>query len=153
MRILELKIPPGLLLLSFIAFIWVISTALPRFNLSAFGHYILLFTFAGAGLFISLTGVNSFRKADTTVNPLEPQRASFLVRSGIYKYTRNPMYLGFVFILSGWAFFRGSFYSLAIVAVFIFYMNRYQIKPEERELESIFGEQYVRYKKDVPRWL
>ena len=95
----------------------------------------------------------SFRRAKTIVNPTKPDATSSLVVSGIYKYTRNPMYMGFVLVLLGWAAFLSNLSAMALVPVFIVYMNRFQIQPEERVLSSLFPHEYPAYRAKVRRWV
>ncbi|AEJ04528.1 hypothetical protein PSTAB_1247 [Stutzerimonas stutzeri] len=84
---------------------------------------------------------------------MQPQQASVLVESGIYQYSRNPMYLGFAIILAAWALALGSPLTLLGVVAFVLYMNRFQIAPEEWALEALFGESFVRYRARVRRWI
>ena len=84
---------------------------------------------------------------------MQPESASALVVSGIYRLTRNPMYLGFLLILLGWALFLSNGLAVLAVPAFVFYMNRFQIEPEERALAAIFGAEFVAYKSHVRRWL
>jgi protein-S-isoprenylcysteine O-methyltransferase Ste14 len=95
----------------------------------------------------------SFRKAKTSVNPTKTNLTSTLVTDGIYKNTRNPMYVGFLFFLIGWGFILYNIYSMTLCIGFVLYMNRFQIQPEEKALMSIFGEEFVDYKRRVRRWL
>lgn len=108
---------------------------------------------AGTGAFISVSAVVSFRKARTTVNPTAPEECSSLVISGVYKMTRNPMYLGLLIFLLAWGLFLSNLYSLVLSAGFVLYMNRLQIQPEERALEACFGAEFLAYKNRVRRWL
>ena len=105
------------------------------------------------GLFFSVSGVVSFRRAKTTVNPLKPESATSLVTSGIYQYTRNPMYVGFVMYLFAWAAYLNSIWSVALIALFIIYIHRFQILPEEKALEGIFGQVFINYRNQVREWL
>ncbi len=105
------------------------------------------------GVAVCLAGVLSFRLARTTVNPLRPETATALVDSGIYRHTRNPMYLGFAMILVAWALYLDSPFTLLGVVGFVLYMNRFQIIPEERALQALFGEQFSSYRARVRRWL
>jgi protein-S-isoprenylcysteine O-methyltransferase Ste14 len=98
-------------------------------------------------------GVVSFRRAGTTVNPLTPEASSTLVRAGVYTLTRNPMYLGFLMLLLGWAIYMSNAFALLFVPVFVVYMNRFQIEPEEKALGSRFGQAFVTYTTCVRRWL
>lgn len=106
-----------------------------------------------AGGLIALAGVAAFHKARTTVNPLAPARASALVTGGVYGITRNPMYLGMLLVLLGWAVWLGNVAALLGPAVSVLVLNQLQIKPEERILRQRFGEAYVRYAARVRRWL
>ncbi|MBY4678428.1 methyltransferase family protein [Marinobacterium arenosum] len=105
------------------------------------------------GVLVALAGVLSFRRAHTTVNPMQPGDASSLVVSGIYRFSRNPMYLGMALVLLGWAFHLAHPVSLAMLALFVGYMNRFQIVPEERAMQQLFGEQFDLYRRRVRRWL
>lgn len=105
------------------------------------------------GLVVCLAGVLSFRRARTTVNPLKPESASALVNSGIYRYTRNPMYLGFAMMLLAWALFLAWPAAGLGVVAFVLYLNRFQIGPEERALDRLFGEDFARYCAQVRRWI
>jgi protein-S-isoprenylcysteine O-methyltransferase Ste14 len=87
------------------------------------------------------------------VNPLQPDAASSLVSGGVYRWTRNPMYLGMALVLLAWAVYLSSIAALAVLPLFIVYINRFQIEPEERALEARFGAQFERYRKAVRRWL
>jgi len=105
------------------------------------------------GALTCLAGVRYFRRAKTTVNPMKPESASALVASGIYRYSRNPMYLGFLLMLLGWALWLSNASALLLLPAFVLYMNRFQICPEERALLSLFGPDYMQYRARVRRWL
>ena len=87
------------------------------------------------------------------MNPLKPDTSSSLVGSGVYKLTRNPMYLGFLMLLLAWAIYLSNAFALLFVPMFLVYMNRFQIEPEERALTSRFGQEFVAYTRRVRRWL
>ena len=105
--------------------------------------------------FMMITGsaVLSFRRAHTTVNPMQPSSASSLVTSGIYRYTRNPMYLGMLFVLVGWALYLANVLVFLFLPAFILYMNRFQIEPEERAMTALFGQEFLEYASRVRRWI
>ena len=109
--------------------------------------------FAVAGALISFLGVVSFRRAGTTVNPLNPAASSSLVRSGVYAFSRNPMYLGFAAMLLSWGIYLSNAVSLLFTPLFVLYMNRFQIEPEEDALRSRFGQEFDTYARRVRRWL
>jgi protein-S-isoprenylcysteine O-methyltransferase Ste14 len=150
---LELKIPPVLVVVLFVILMWLISLLLPGFHTSAQFRMLACVVLAGIGALFSVSAVLSFRKARTTVNPTAPETCSSLVISGVYKMTRNPMYLGLLFFLLAWGLFLSNLYSLIFSASFVLYMNRFQIQPEERALETCFGAEFLAYKNQVRRWL
>jgi protein-S-isoprenylcysteine O-methyltransferase Ste14 len=153
MQVLELKIPPVPLVLIMTALMWLASWAMPAFEFEFPARDFLSVSVAVAGFIISGFGIVSFRRARTTVNPMKPDSTSSLVMSGIYRLTRNPMYLGFLLVLLGWATFLSNALAFLFLPVFIFYMNRFQIEPEEKALRSLFGQQFVAYTSQVRRWL
>ena len=108
---------------------------------------------AALGAALGLAGVIQFHRAKTTVNPLRPDAVSALVSGGVYRWTRNPMYLGMAAMLLGWAIYLGSIAALAALPLFIVYLNRFQIGPEERALEARFGAEFEAYRRRVSRWL
>lgn len=153
MQALENRIPPPLVATLFALFMWGFSSAVPGIEVSdslRIGSTVAVLLL---GAFFCLAGVLSFRRARTTVNPLKPETASALVSSGIYRVSRNPMYLGFALFLAAWAVFLASPWALVGVLGFILYMNRLQIAAEERALELLFGAEFDRYKSRVRRWL
>jgi protein-S-isoprenylcysteine O-methyltransferase Ste14 len=105
------------------------------------------------GIICSTLGVGSFRRARTTVNPLRPEAATALVVSGIYRVTRNPMYLGFLFLLLGELVWLGNPIAACVAPAFVVYLTRFQIRPEEAALRERFGLEYSKYAARVRRWL
>lgn len=100
-----------------------------------------------------IAGVVEFRRANTTVNPHLPNNSAHIVTSGIYRITRNPMYLGMLFVLCAWAVYVSNATGVIFPALFALYITRFQIEPEERVLTAKFGEPYVTYLREVRRWL
>jgi protein-S-isoprenylcysteine O-methyltransferase Ste14 len=153
MRILELKIPPPALALVVAVLMWLVARASPGYAIvfpSRIGFAVGL---AIAGVLFSIAGVVAVRQAKTTINPHKPHAASTLVTSGVYTFTRNPMYLGLLLVLTGWAIFLSNALACAFLPVFVIYMNYFQIKPEERALTSRFGKDFEEYRKQARRWL
>jgi protein-S-isoprenylcysteine O-methyltransferase Ste14 len=135
------------------ATMWFVAKAAPGLGfVMPYGSAIAV-GLALAGLVVSFLGVAAFKHAQTTVNPMTPGAASSLVVAGIYHRTRNPMYLGFVLVLLGWAAFLSNALAFALLPGFVLYMNRFQIMPEERALESRFGQEFVDYTHRVRRWI
>lgn len=95
----------------------------------------------------------AFRKLKTTVDPMNPDKASKLVTIGIYAITRNPMYLAMLLLLLGWSIKLANPLNLLLLILFIWFMNQFQIKPEEEALTKIFGKEYLAYCKKVRRWI
>lgn len=153
MHYLDKKIPPLLVAVCFGLAIWVLSRFAPALDLSPIAKTAITLAAVLAAAVFGVAAVVSFRRARTTVNPLQPEAASALVTSGIYRYTRNPMYVAMALLLvalSAWLAFP---WSLLCVAGFVSYMNRFQIAPEERALEALFSEEYRRYCARVRRWV
>lgn len=153
MHLLEHRIPPPLVAALFGAAMWVLARVVPGLALALpirIGATAAIFL---VGAVFCLAGVASFRRARTTVNPLKPEQASALVSSGVYRWSRNPMYVGFALFLVAWAAWLASPWTLLGVAGFVLYMNRFQIGPEERALAALFGDEFRRYCARVRRWL
>jgi protein-S-isoprenylcysteine O-methyltransferase Ste14 len=87
------------------------------------------------------------------VNPFAPDKSSTLVIDGIYRYTRNPMYLGLALLLVALAAFLGNAWSATVVPAYVWYMTQFQIKPEERALLEKFGSEFRAYTNSARRWL
>ncbi|MCM0611264.1 isoprenylcysteine carboxylmethyltransferase family protein [Marinobacter sediminum] len=153
MRVLASKVPPLLLAAVVGACMWGVSQVTGRMpvpEIVRMGGAALLLAL---GVFFSVAGVISFRQANTTVDPRKPEAASSLVSSGIYRFSRNPMYVGFALALSAWAVFLASAWSLSGVVGFVLYLNHFQIIPEEQALRELFGEEFRAYESRVRRWL
>lgn len=153
MNWLEHRVPPPLVATVFGGLMWLISPQVPGIDATASWHLAASVAVMLVGVAVCLAGVLSFRLARTTVNPLKPETATALVSSGIYRYTRNPMYLGFAIALVAWSIYLVSLVALLGVAGFMLYMNRFQIGPEEDALASLFGEDFAAYRTRVRRWL
>jgi len=150
---LELKIPPLVLLGICAALSWSTAMFLPEISFQFPGKPIVATVLAVIGAMVSISGVLTFRRAHTTVDPRYPEKSTVLVAYGIYRLTRNPMYLGFLLLLAAWAVHTSNIMGLLILPAFVLYMNRFQIGPEERILRSKFGNSFADYEKSVRRWL
>lgn len=153
MQFLALKIPPLIVLFICAGLMSVIDTLFPQQLLSINISLSLLGIVMFIGCIIILTGVFTFKKAQTTVNPTNPESTSSLMTIGIYKKTRNPMYVGMACCLLSWALWLSNPLTLTFVIGFIFYIDRFQIKPEEQALTKLFQQDYLNYLKETPRWL
>ena len=130
---------------------WLI--AVPALDFALPGREMLAAIFFVVALIVGLSAVLGFHRAKTTVNPLKPDAASALVVRGIYRWTRNPMYLAMLLVLVAWACIVANWAALAILPLFVIYLNRFQIVPEERALHARFGAQFENYRRKVRRWL
>lgn len=153
MSMIELKVPPLILVLVAGTVMWTIALAAPSFTWSFPHRRLVGLVIALVGGVVEILGIVAFIKARTTFNPTTPHAASSLVTEGIYRISRNPMYLGFLLALVGWAAFLGNTLSLAIIPGFVVYMNRFQIVPEERVLLAMFGDDFAAYMQRVRRWI
>ena len=93
------------------------------------------------------------RDSNTTISPLKPEKATSLIVSGIYMYSRNPMYLGMLFILISISIRFNIIGGIISISTFIIYITKFQIIPEEEQLKRIFGEKILNYKKKTRMWL
>lgn len=150
---LEKKIPPLLLAGLAAGGIWVLSATLPGLQLPLWFRFPAALTCLVLGVGVCAAGVLEFRRAQTTVDPRKPESSASLVSTGIYSVTRNPMYVGFTLLLLALTIVLASPWALLIVVGFVVYLNHYQIRPEERALTDLFGQEFVDYQSRVRRWL
>lgn len=153
MKKLELTVPPPLIMLVVGLIMWLLSFTFPALAMVSISSYSGAAVIGLLGLGISMAGVVTFMRAKTTSDPRKPADASTLVTSGIYRLTRNPMYLGVLLILIAWGLVLGNLLALICAFAFVPYINRYQISPEERLLEEKFGPVFTAYKAKVRRWI
>ena len=151
MKSLENKIPPAVVWLVCALIMKSIAYVLPFVALPHLPIVALVMTLIGIGA--GIAGIWSFYQARTTINPLEPSEATHFVSEGIYKLSRNPMYVGLACCLVSWAIWLSYLLPWLGVVLFIAYMTRFQIIPEERVLRQKFGDEYQNYCLKVRRWL
>jgi protein-S-isoprenylcysteine O-methyltransferase Ste14 len=154
MHFLELRIPPVMLvILVAVAMAGVAYTVPTSLPMPMWPRLIVALSLVVVGAGVAMAGVVAFRRQKTTVNPFTPEQSSSLVATGIYRFSRNPMYLGFFLALLGWCVYLSNWASALWLPVFVLYMNRFQIGPEERALKQHFGPAFVAYTQSVRRWL
>lgn len=151
MQWLEHKIPPPVVGLLLAVAAWLLSPDAAWADAGLL-RKLLAGGLALVGLGLDLTGVHAFWQARTTVNPLRPARASALVDQGAYRITRNPMYLGMALLLAALAVLLGTWAAIAAPGVFVAFITRFQIIPEERAMAARFGDAYRAYCRGVRRW-
>jgi protein-S-isoprenylcysteine O-methyltransferase Ste14 len=152
MSSLDSKIPPPAVVLLTALLMWIAAGAVPQLGFDVPALQWFGVALGVAGFAMGATGVVSFRRADTTVNPMKLHSSSALVAGGVYAISRNPMYLGGLMMLLGWALFLHNALPFALLPAYVLYINRFQIVPEERALTSLFGDTYVAYQARVRRW-
>jgi len=150
---LEHKIPPPVVGVVTGLLMWALSKTTAPLPVGDGLRYALTVLLVVAGLGFDVLGLLAFRAARTTVNPLRPDKASALVIRGVYRVTRNPMYVGMLCLLLAWAAFLAAPLALVGPLLFVLYITRFQIIPEERILRERFGGPYEAYLRQVRRWI
>jgi protein-S-isoprenylcysteine O-methyltransferase Ste14 len=149
---LELKVPPVILVLVTASLMWTLAAVVPSLGFTLFSSSLVALVLAVIGVAFALLGVWEFRTAGTTVDPRVPDQSVSLVVRGVYRVSRNPMYVGFFLVLFALGIFLSNLASLVLLPAFVIYMNRFQIVPEERHMREKFGETYRQYEAEVRRW-
>lgn len=152
MHALTLKIPPPVLAALAMLLMYLTHVALPQLTLSTWTRWIIAVVSLAIGGGIAVMSIFQFRQEKTTVKP-NPDKTTALITQGVYRYTRNPMYLGLVICLIGFAGFLNSLYSLIWVIAFVCYLTRFQIIPEEKALMNKFPDAYQTYRHNTRRWI
>lgn len=153
MKKLETKIPPVVVFIIAALLMWLVSSYSPTIELPELARWLIIMAFLLCGVVMGLFGVFLFLKEETTVDPMEPEKANSLVDTGVYKISRNPMYLALALVLIALSVYLKSLWSLPVVLLFMTYMTRFQIFPEERAMIKLFGEKYIDYMNRVRRWI
>lgn len=149
---LQLKIPPPVYALGVGFAMWTVNTYSPIIYWIASPWNKIGLVIIGLSFLLESSSLLLFLKKKTTPNPFKPENTNKLVTSGLYKYTRNPMYVGLLIILLGYAIWLGSATPFMVVPLFCWLITNMQIKPEEKILEEKFGQEYLDYKNKVKRW-
>jgi protein-S-isoprenylcysteine O-methyltransferase Ste14 len=150
---LELRVPPVAVVSVAALCMWLLARWTPGLEWGRYWRLGTAVLLLATGIVIAVAGVLEFRRARTTVNPTTPQATSSMVRSGIYRHTRNPMYLGMLLVLAAWAAWLANPAACVVLPLFMLYLNRFQIEPEERFLAGLFAGEFDAYRRSVRRWL
>jgi len=150
---LELRVPPPAAVLLAAMLMWLAADAAPALDVDVPAPGAFTTLLAALGILLGALAIVQFRRAGTTVNPMRPGENTALVTSGIYRFSRNPMYVADVLLLAAWALWLANLAAVVPIALFIAYMNRFQIAPEERALQARYGAAYADYCRAVRRWL
>ena len=148
---METKIPPPIVTLIFGFATYLSRKIFPEIEIqysSFFGIFLVLL-----GFFILISAVKLFRNDKTTVNPLSPEQATKLVTNGIFKLSRNPMYLGMAVILASVAVFFNIIGGIIFMALFCLYITKFQIIPEEKAMKELFAKDFEQYMQATRRWI
>lgn len=148
---MKLKIPPPLLFLSCIIIIWLLPNN--AMSISDMTRYVIAGGFMLIGIVIASLSLYAFYQARTTLHPKKLEQTSSLVTHGIFRFSRNPMYLSLVIWLLAWMIFLTNLWGLVVIIGFMFYLTQFQIKPEEQMLQQKFGQIFLQYKQSVRRWI
>jgi protein-S-isoprenylcysteine O-methyltransferase Ste14 len=147
------RLPPLVVAPLVALLMWLAARSVPSWSIAFPGIEIVAWALLASAMAVGMAGLAAFRNARTTVNPLQPDKASALVTNGIYRHTRNPMYLAVAMVLLAWGLLLGHAVAPFGLAIFVAWMNRCQIAPEERALTRLFGAEFERYRREVRRWL
>ena len=150
---LDLKVPPPAVALVVALAMWWVSRYGLLEGVPLAWRVGAALVVAAVGAAFDVAGILAFGRAKTTVNPMKPEKSAALVNTGVFRITRNPMYVGMVFILLAWAVYLASPWALFGPLLFAAYITRFQIKPEERVLAARFGDEFASYTARVRRWL
>jgi protein-S-isoprenylcysteine O-methyltransferase Ste14 len=153
MKAIELKIPPAAQFLIVMAGMWLLAKYAPALAVEIPGRkffVVLLFCLSGI---VAVPAIVAFRSSGTTVDPRDPEKATRLVAHGVYRISRNPMYLGLLLLLGAWGIYLSNLLAFAGLPLFVLAMNCLQIRPEEAAMAAQFGDEYRLYREEVRRWI
>ena len=153
METLENRLPPPLVALIAAVIMWAVARSTPAIAIGDTVRVVITATLTALGGVSAVLGFRAFGRAKTTVNPIKIHETSALVTTGIYRYTRNPMYLGLALLLMGWGVYLSAPWAFLVPIAFVLFITRFQIIPEERILRAKFGTAYTSYLQRAGRWL
>jgi len=149
---MKLKLPPPVICAFFGGLMYLLAKFLPVGDFNFFGRRSLMYGLVGLASVLSIVSILHFFKSKTSLDPMVPGKATKLVTKGLFRFSRNPMYLALLLALLAWGIWLGNAFNTLLAAGFVAYMNRFQIIPEEEALQQLFGKEYQDYCKRVRRW-
>lgn len=149
---MDLKIIPVVQVIIAAVLMGILAKTLPAFSYNFSAKISVVVLLMVVAVFIGIMAIVSFKSHNTTVNPTSPEKASLVVNTGVFAYSRNPMYLALLLVLFALAVYLSNAATFAVIPFFIAYITQFQIKPEERALTSLFGQNYSDYRTKVRRW-
>ena len=153
MRVLETKVPAPFVTVAIAGLMELLPHAIPLDEVIESVRQGVMAVTMHLSALVALAAFIAFVQARTTINPMKPERASALVTGGIYRFTRNPMYLSLLLLLVAYATYLWTWGALAGPVLYVAYITRFQILPEERILTAKFGSEFEAYKRRVRRWI
>ena len=149
---MRIKIIPPFVMLLFGGLMYLLARFLPFGDFDFFGRLELAIFLGAMSILVMFLALFQFRKSKATTNPIDLSKTTQLVTTGIYRYTRNPMYLAMLLLLLAFGLKLGNAFNTLLAAGFVYYMNHFQIRHEEQALTSKFGKRYTLYCKETRRW-
>ena len=150
---LETRVPPPVVAVAVAVAMWAAGRLVPWSRAAGGGRNVLSGGLFALAILVGWSGIRTFARVRTSLDPHHPERASALVTGGIFGLSRNPMYLSMVLALLGWAARLGQLWLVLGPVAFVLYVTRFQIRPEERALAEKFGAEYEIYRRRTRRWI
>lgn len=149
---LELKVIPPVQLIISASLMYSLATYFPQYDFVLQISLPIIIILIIAASLIGILALYDFHKHQTTFHPHTPEKTSKVVDTGVFSYSRNPMYISLVMLLLALGFYFQNYSSFCIVPLFIGYITRFQIIPEEKMLDKLFPNDYQTYCQKVNRW-
>ena len=150
---MKLKVPPAVVTAICAGLMWSIDHFLRFADIAIPFYQWIAGLLAAVGIGLGISGLLQFFTSGASIDPHKPAKTNSLVTSGVYRFSRNPMYLGLFCMLLAYTIALQNVLSLLALPLFVWYMNRYQIKPEEEVLLKKFGNEFRQYMEEVRRWI
>jgi protein-S-isoprenylcysteine O-methyltransferase Ste14 len=150
---LETRVPPPVVTLALAIAMWGANRLVPGASTNGVARTIVSGVLFALAILVAGSGIRSFARSRTSIDPHRPEKATALVTDGIFRWSRNPMYLSMVLALLGWAVWLGRVWLVLGPVAFVLYITRFQIRPEERTLAEKFGAEYESYRRRTRRWI